>query len=224
MDGWNHPQTVDYEKISFKWKVCHEYGHFARTCPKRKQQDVEGNQEKEWNEVSREKMSNMNPNQQQSPAKRKVPKNNFHVLASEDKEEEDGEVKKNEAEEAKEVEGDPMVQEIYKEVDLFPTSLKQPYIEIRSEASQSSGGSVTMSRSKELWEETFESKEEEAEPQIKNERKLNKRLRDMEVTCEKVVGKKTSLDQHIRVITSRREPQGIIEDKKDKDIPHTPKK
>ena len=111
-----------------------------------------------------------------------------------------------------------MVQEIDKEADLFLDSLKQPYIEIRSEASQSSGGSVTMSRSKELWEETFERKEEEAEPQIKNERNLNKRLRDMEVTCEKVVGKKTSLDQHVRIISLGRKTPGITEENKEMTI------
>ena len=30
--GWKKTQTPNYEKISFKWKLCHEYGHFAKNC------------------------------------------------------------------------------------------------------------------------------------------------------------------------------------------------
>ena len=35
MEVWNHLQIVDYEKIPFKCKVCHEYRHFTRFCAKR---------------------------------------------------------------------------------------------------------------------------------------------------------------------------------------------
>jgi hypothetical protein len=30
LDDWTHIQKLDYEKIPFKCKMCHEYGHFAR--------------------------------------------------------------------------------------------------------------------------------------------------------------------------------------------------
>lgn len=34
VDDWTHIQQLHYEKIPFKCKVCHEYGHFANRCPK----------------------------------------------------------------------------------------------------------------------------------------------------------------------------------------------
>ena len=32
VDQWMHIQQLDYEKIPFKCKVCHEYGHFTNRC------------------------------------------------------------------------------------------------------------------------------------------------------------------------------------------------
>lgn len=34
MDSWTHVQEVDYDHLPFKCKLCHEYGHFAKGCPK----------------------------------------------------------------------------------------------------------------------------------------------------------------------------------------------
>jgi hypothetical protein len=34
LDNWNYLQQVDYEQLPFKCKICHEYGHFAKHCPK----------------------------------------------------------------------------------------------------------------------------------------------------------------------------------------------
>ena len=31
IEGWNHLHIVDYEKIPFKCKICHEYEHFAKS-------------------------------------------------------------------------------------------------------------------------------------------------------------------------------------------------
>ena len=35
MDKWTHSQKVDYDQLPFKCKIFHDYGHFARYCPKR---------------------------------------------------------------------------------------------------------------------------------------------------------------------------------------------
>lgn len=34
LDNWTHIQPVDYEQLLFKCKQCHEYGNFAKHCPK----------------------------------------------------------------------------------------------------------------------------------------------------------------------------------------------
>jgi hypothetical protein len=34
LGDWCHIQELDYEQIPFKCLRCHEYGHFARSCPK----------------------------------------------------------------------------------------------------------------------------------------------------------------------------------------------
>jgi hypothetical protein len=34
LGGWCHIQELDYEQIPFKCLRCHEYGHFAKSCPK----------------------------------------------------------------------------------------------------------------------------------------------------------------------------------------------
>jgi len=36
LDNWSYVQNVDYEKLSFKCKACHEYGHFEKNCSKSK--------------------------------------------------------------------------------------------------------------------------------------------------------------------------------------------
>jgi hypothetical protein len=43
LDDWIHIQKLDYEQLPFKCKMCHEYGHFARSFPKNKhpQENVE---------------------------------------------------------------------------------------------------------------------------------------------------------------------------------------
>ena len=83
MEGWKHLQTVDYEKIPFKCKVCHEYGHLAKYC-KKKTQAKEGEiTREEWNEANRRKGNKTTSNQANTSAKKKkVSENSFQALAS----------------------------------------------------------------------------------------------------------------------------------------------
>lgn len=42
---WHHYQKLDYEKLPFKCRTCHEHGHFQRNFPKaptREKVDEEG--------------------------------------------------------------------------------------------------------------------------------------------------------------------------------------
>jgi hypothetical protein len=34
LEGWSHLQALDYEQVPFKCNSFHEYGHFAKSCPK----------------------------------------------------------------------------------------------------------------------------------------------------------------------------------------------
>ena len=43
---WSHIQELDYEQIPFKCRFCHGYGHFARNCKKKTENDLEN--EKPW--------------------------------------------------------------------------------------------------------------------------------------------------------------------------------
>eukprot|EP00253_Pinus_taeda_P022174 PITA_22174 len=58
VDQWTHIQQVDYEKLPFKCKVCHEYGHFVNRCSKSKTNESEGNieiSEGAWEQVKKKK-------------------------------------------------------------------------------------------------------------------------------------------------------------------------
>jgi hypothetical protein len=49
--SWSHIQKLDYEQLSFKCRGCHEYGHFARNCPKTNEED-KGKEESVKNQIS----------------------------------------------------------------------------------------------------------------------------------------------------------------------------
>jgi hypothetical protein len=51
--SWSHIQKLDYEQLSFKCRGCHEYGHFARNCPKISEEDK--GKEEGWKQVKRSK-------------------------------------------------------------------------------------------------------------------------------------------------------------------------
>ena len=38
---WSHIHELDYEQIPFKCRFCHGYGHFARNCEKKSEEEIE---------------------------------------------------------------------------------------------------------------------------------------------------------------------------------------
>ena len=86
IDGWSHLQTVDYEQIPFKCKYCHEYGHFAKSCPKKPEKPLSDNVVSEgWNVASGKKTAK--PQKQNGTAKN-TSGNRFEALEEESPEEE----------------------------------------------------------------------------------------------------------------------------------------
>ena len=51
--SWSHSQKLDYEQLLFKCRGCHEYGHFARNCPKKSEEEKE--KEEVWKQAKRSK-------------------------------------------------------------------------------------------------------------------------------------------------------------------------
>ena len=85
IDGWNHLQTVDYEQIPFKCKYCHEYGHFAKSCPKKPDKsNSEGLQEEGWNVVSGKKTAKNTTTKQPHILSKSASENRFEALQTEE--------------------------------------------------------------------------------------------------------------------------------------------
>jgi hypothetical protein len=91
LDGWSYIQTVDYEKLPFKCKACHEYGHFAKNCPKATLENPENKAPEQWQPTKRKKVTNKSGAQQQerktntrpsSPIKGKSPMQNNNEAES----------------------------------------------------------------------------------------------------------------------------------------------
>ena len=81
-------QTVDYEHIPFKCKYCHEYGNFAKSCPKKPEKaNPKENPEEGWNVASKRKGARATPTQSQTTAANNAVENKFQALADEEKEE-----------------------------------------------------------------------------------------------------------------------------------------
>ena len=45
---WSHTQELDYEQIPFKCRFCHGYGHFARNCKKKAE-----NEKNQWIQIQK---------------------------------------------------------------------------------------------------------------------------------------------------------------------------
>jgi hypothetical protein len=56
LDNWSYIQQVDYEKIPFKCKACHEYGHFAKTFPQAKETQDQDPKQDQWQQPKRKKL------------------------------------------------------------------------------------------------------------------------------------------------------------------------
>jgi hypothetical protein len=55
LDKWTYLQEVDYEKLPFKYKACHEYGHFAKKFPHNKSYPPEERVQEQWKQRKRKK-------------------------------------------------------------------------------------------------------------------------------------------------------------------------
>ena len=63
MDGWEYLHKVAYEKLPFKCRKCHEYGHFVKRFPKEVTNDPGKSQEEGWQHMKRgKKAPNNSPN------------------------------------------------------------------------------------------------------------------------------------------------------------------
>lgn len=51
---WTHIQELDYDQLPFKCRHCHEYGHFARYCKKKKKHGDNRNRKRRSMETSKE--------------------------------------------------------------------------------------------------------------------------------------------------------------------------
>lgn len=51
--GWTHIQELDYEQLPFKCRHCHGYGHFAKNCKKKAEEQAAKQNEDQWTRVQR---------------------------------------------------------------------------------------------------------------------------------------------------------------------------
>jgi hypothetical protein len=66
LDNWNYLQQVDYEQLPFKCKICHEYGHFVKHCPKSPPESPIEESE-QWQQPKRRKQQKHGPNPKAIP-------------------------------------------------------------------------------------------------------------------------------------------------------------
>jgi hypothetical protein len=59
LDNRKHIQLVDYEKLPFKCKKCHEYGHFTKNYPKNIViEQVSQEKDEKWKQVEKKRPNN----------------------------------------------------------------------------------------------------------------------------------------------------------------------
>ena len=50
---WSHVQELDYEQLPFKCRHCHGYGHFARSCKKKAEEEAAKEKGDQWTQVQK---------------------------------------------------------------------------------------------------------------------------------------------------------------------------
>ena len=50
---WPHVHELDYEQLPFKCIFCHGYGHFARSCKKKDEEEVSQEKGDQWTQVQK---------------------------------------------------------------------------------------------------------------------------------------------------------------------------
>ena len=50
---WSHVQELDYEQFPFKYRHCHGYGHFSRSCKKKVDEEVVKEKGEQWTQVQK---------------------------------------------------------------------------------------------------------------------------------------------------------------------------
>ena len=48
MADWSHVQELDYEQFPFNCRFCHSYGHFARSCKKKLEEETVQEKGTQW--------------------------------------------------------------------------------------------------------------------------------------------------------------------------------
>jgi hypothetical protein len=66
LDKWTYLQQVDYEQLPFKCKICHEYGHFAKHCPK-SPPETPPEESDQWQQPKRKKQQRHGQNPKVTP-------------------------------------------------------------------------------------------------------------------------------------------------------------
>eukprot|EP00253_Pinus_taeda_P008795 PITA_08795 len=74
---WHHFQKLDYEKLPFKCRICHEHGHFQRNCPKAPSGDKV--EEEGWKEIKKGKVVSK-PNKQKKSGPMGNPQTNSKTI------------------------------------------------------------------------------------------------------------------------------------------------
>ena len=217
IDGWSHLQTVDYEQIPFKCKYCHEYGHFAKSCPKKPEKPPSENTASEgWNIANGKKAAK--PQKQQNPSTKSPPGNKFAALEVETQDE--GNLAENP--ENQEDIPDPVLHQTYE----VPETVVQPQKSQDEEAEQLKGrkemetiseGSVTRSKAKASTEEMTDTSIEEQESLPRKGRKTNKVIREQEAAREKAAGKQSNLDFLVKTSQASKYLMSAEEERKEKE-------
>ena len=216
IDGWSHLQTVDYEKIPFKCKYCHEYSHFSKSCPKKPEKPLSDNVASEgWNVASGKKTAK--PQKQQNDMAKNTFENRFEALEEESLEEETCEAIPDMTQQK---DKEPLAsvswhqeKEVMDEGTRCPTERKDPAQQLEGSVE----GSVTRSRAKASSEDITDTSVEEQEPSSWKGRKSNKVIREQEAAREKAAGKQTNLDFLVKPSQASKYLLSQEEEKKEKE-------